>query len=335
MDLVSIIVPVYNAEEYIGTCIESIQKQSYKNIEILLINDGSKDGSAEICDRYQREDDRIKVFHRENHGVSATRNYGIEHASGDFIQFVDADDSLEPDTVAENLRIVKETGAELVFFSFRYHIVDEGRIQDNAFSESFVGNAKEFFEKFFITLIDKELINPPWNKFIDCRLLKDGSVRFHENYSICEDMAFTAEILNKSNRIAFNPRMHYNYNLKSTGSLVFRFHENYFEALSYYYDMSMNYCRRFQNRTEALRKLNTSYVELTIMYMKQISLYEKWERKQKIERIKQISNDKKLLQALESVELNKKKRVIKFLIKCKMYSFIYIMYALQKNILHK
>lgn len=335
MDLVSIIVPVYNAEEYIGTCIESIQKQSHQNIEILLINDGSKDGSAEICDKYQKEDSRIKVFHRENNGVSASRNYGIEHAAGDYIQFVDADDSLEPGTVEENLRIVKETGAELVLFSFRYHIVDENRIQDNAFAESFVGDAEEFFEKYFIMLIDKELINPPWNKFIDSRILKDGSIRFNENYSICEDMAFTAELLNRSNRIAFNPKMHYNYNLKSTGSLVFRFHENYFEALTYYYDMSMKYCERFKNRTEAVRKLNTSYVELTIMYMKQISLYDKWKRKQKIKRIKQLSNDPKILQALESAELNKKKRIIKFFIKYKMYSFIYMMYILQKNIVHE
>lgn len=334
MDLVSMIVPVYNAEAYIGACIESIQKQSYQNIEILLIDDGSEDGSAGICDQYQREDGRIKVFHRENHGVSASRNYGIEHSLGDFIQFVDADDSLEPDTVAENLRLVKETGAELVFFSFRYHLVDEGRVRDNAFPESFAGNAEEFFEKYFITFIDRELMNPPWNKLIAASLLRDGSVRFQEEYSICEDMAFSTELLDKSNRIAFNPQMHYHYNLKSAGSLVFRFHENYFEALSYYYGVAMRYCERFANRAKAVQRLDTSFAALAIMHMKQISLYDKWSKKQKADRIKRISQDRKLLHALENARLNKKKRVIGFLIKHGMYAWIYRMYLFQKKLLH-
>lgn len=332
MELVSIIVPVYNAEEYIGTCIESIQKQSYQNIEILLVDDGSMDKSAEICDKYQQEDSRIKVFHRKNHGVSSSRNYGIEYATGDYIQFVDADDSLEPETVEENLKIVKETGAELVFFSFRYHIVDENKILDKVFSEMFVGNAEEFFNKFFVTLINRELINPPWNKFISKKLLKNTKVRFHEEYSICEDMAFSIEILNESKLTAFNPKMHYNYNLKSTGSLVFRFHENYFEALSYYYQKALQYCNRFKENEEALRILDTSYVSLTIMYLKQISCYGNWDLKQKLNKIRSITYDSNLQNALRNSELGKKKKLVGVFIKFHCRLLIYVLYQLQKII---
>ena len=332
MDLVSIIVPVYNAEEYIEACIESIQKQSYQNIEILLIDDGSKDFSPSICDRYQSVDSRIKVFHRENQGVSASRNFGIDQASGDYIQFVDSDDTLEPETVEENLNLAKETNAELIFFSFRYHILDESRIIENTFTQNFVGNAQEFFEKYFITLIDKELINPPWNKFISRKMLVDSGIRFNEEYSICEDMAFSAEILKVSQRIAFNHKMYYNYNLKSTGSLVFKFHENYFEALSYYYQRAMEYCNRFEGREVAVRRLDTSFSNLAIMHLKQVSCCEQYDKSRKYARLKQIIHDKNLINALKNADLNQKKRIVYFLIRNNWYPLIYIMYQLDMRI---
>lgn len=329
MDLVSIIVPVYNAEAYIGACIESIQRQTYQNIEILLVDDGSKDSSKAICDRYGSEDSRIKVFHRSNHGVSSTRNYGIEHASGDYIQFVDADDSLESETVEENLKFAKKTNADLVFFSFRYYILDENRIKENAFTQDFVGNAEEFFEKYFCTLIDRELINPPWNKLIRKELIRNGTIRFNENYSICEDMAFSVELLNASKRVAFNHKMYYHYNLKSTGSLVFNFHENYFEALSYYYERAMEYCNRFSNREKAVKKLDTSFSNLSIMYLKQVSCHDAWDKRYRYDRLQSIIKDEKLKKALTNADLNKKKKIIFFLMKHNWYPLIYRLYQFE------
>lgn len=96
MQLISVIVPVYNVKEYLGECIRSIQKQTYKNIEILLIDDGATDGSAEICEQYAKEDNRIKVIHQKNKGLSGARNTGICQAKGEYIAFVDADDMVKP-----------------------------------------------------------------------------------------------------------------------------------------------------------------------------------------------------------------------------------------------
>lgn len=90
--LVSIIVPVYNVERYIDKCINSILEQTYPHIELLLIDDGSPDKSGAICDRYAQKDNRVRVFHKQNAGVSAARNTGINHAKGEFITFVDSDD---------------------------------------------------------------------------------------------------------------------------------------------------------------------------------------------------------------------------------------------------
>lgn len=99
MCLVSIIIPVYNVQDYLAECLDSIMEQTYQNIEILLINDGSTDASGKICDEYQKKDSRIKVFHRKNSGVSATRNYGIEQSKGEWLFFVDSDDWIDKRTV--------------------------------------------------------------------------------------------------------------------------------------------------------------------------------------------------------------------------------------------
>ena len=107
MDLVSVIIPVYNVEIYLRECLQSVIGQTYKNLEILLIDDGATDNSGKICDEIAKEDQRIKVFHRENEGVSAARNFGIEQASGGWIFFVDSDDLLMQNTIELSMQYVK------------------------------------------------------------------------------------------------------------------------------------------------------------------------------------------------------------------------------------
>ena len=94
-DLISIIIPVYNVEKYLKECVDSVRKQTYKNLEIILIDDGSKDNSGKLCDELAKEDNRIKVIHKENGGLSDARNVGIENATGEYIQFIDSDDFVE------------------------------------------------------------------------------------------------------------------------------------------------------------------------------------------------------------------------------------------------
>ena len=98
-DLISIIIPVYNVEKYLKECVDSVRKQTYKNLEIILIDDGSKDNSGKLCDELAKEDNRIKVIHKENGGLSDARNVGIENATGEYIQFIDSDDFVEKDMI--------------------------------------------------------------------------------------------------------------------------------------------------------------------------------------------------------------------------------------------
>ena len=97
MPLLSVIVPVYNIMEYLPRCVRSLEQQTYRDLEILLVDDGSTDGTGALCDRLAREDGRIRVFHKENGGTSSARNLGIEKARGEFLGFVDSDDFVEPD----------------------------------------------------------------------------------------------------------------------------------------------------------------------------------------------------------------------------------------------
>ena len=114
MELISVIVPVYNVEAYVAKCIESIQNQSYQHLEIILVDDGSTDDSGDICDQYAAYDDRIKVIHQENGGISAARNTGIEAANGDYIAFVDSDDYIAPNMYEDMLHILKDNDLDIL-----------------------------------------------------------------------------------------------------------------------------------------------------------------------------------------------------------------------------
>lgn len=113
-DKVSIIVPVYNVEKYLDECVKSILAQTYENIEIVLVDDGSKDTSGAMCDEYKKTDDRIVVVHKENGGLSSARNTGMENASGDYYIFVDSDDTISPDMAEEMVKKANEYDAKIV-----------------------------------------------------------------------------------------------------------------------------------------------------------------------------------------------------------------------------
>lgn len=112
--MISVIVPVYNVGPYIRRCLDSILAQTERDIEVILIDDGSTDGCGEICDGYAHADDRVRVIHNENRGLAATRNTGLELANGEYISFIDSDDWIEPETFSELLKAASATGADIV-----------------------------------------------------------------------------------------------------------------------------------------------------------------------------------------------------------------------------
>lgn len=183
--LVSIIVPVYNAEKYLPRCIDSILGQSFSDFELLLINDGSKDNSGKICDGYATNDSRVRVFHKENGGASAARNYGLDNATGNYVCFVDADDWVDKDYLKQLLPNEEE---EMVVCSIRY--------EENTNKNLCISNKKrnkECIESTLHQMIDHMAVCSPCCKIMRRDIIERDQIRFDTDVSAGEDMLFICD----------------------------------------------------------------------------------------------------------------------------------------------
>ena len=217
MPKVSIIVPVYNAEAAIGRCIDSILGQEYRDLELILVDDGSRDGSPEILDRYAAEDDRVIVIHKPNSGVSDTRNMGIDRASGTFIQFLDADDWLSHDSTKMLVRTAEEKDADLVVAEF-YRVAGEHLSRKGSIDSDRVLTRKEYAECMKMSSADY-YYGVIRNKLYRREILNQYGIRMDKNVSFCEDFIFNLEYVKHCSRIAPLLLPVYYY-VKTEGSLV-------------------------------------------------------------------------------------------------------------------
>ena len=213
--LISVIVPVYNKESYLQKCIDSLINQTYKNLEILLIDDGSSDGSAAICDEYAKKDSRIKSIHRENKGPGAVRNYGISICNGEYISFVDSDDWIELDMYESMYNAIKENGAELAVCGRNMVYEDDGK-STSCFTFDSVQcfDSKEAVKRF---LTYGGVDGSPCDKLISKSLLdRCSDVEFPSGY-ICEDIPVVFDLVFNAKKTVHIGKPCYNY-LQRRGS---------------------------------------------------------------------------------------------------------------------
>lgn len=182
--MLSIIIPVYNTEKTLYRCIDSIINQSYRDWELLLIDDGSTDYSATICDNYTLQDKRIKVFHKSNEGVSAARNVGLKHAKGEWITFVDSDDYVKRDYL-KNLLSHTSVTVDLVVSYAEVH--DENGFKVERYPSKLVTN--ENFDTIFIEN-DMNWHTSPWSKLYKRKIIEENHLRFCKGMHIGEDAVF-------------------------------------------------------------------------------------------------------------------------------------------------
>jgi len=215
--LVSIIVPVYNAQEYLRRCIDSVLAQEYTNFELILVDDGSDDGSAHICDEYAERDGRIRVIHKENTGVSDSRNRALDLAEGEYLQFVDSDDWLTADATRQFVCSAQRSGCDMVIADF-YRVVGDaisrkGDIEEEGLlgREDFAGLMMENPADFYYGVL--------WNKLYRRELIEKHHLRMDEDISWCEDFIFNLEYLRHCRAIYALQAPVYYY-VKTKGSLV-------------------------------------------------------------------------------------------------------------------
>ena len=219
-ELISVIVPVYNVEKYLNRCVDSIINQTYKNLEIILVDDGSPDNCGRICDEYAKKDSRIKVIHKENSGVSSARNKGIDIAKGKWISFIDSDDWIEEDYFKLMLSSAKENDADIVLCGYK-------RIWKNNIEEIKIRNKKDFLNSKEYLI---QVLNPQTGfgfchmKLIDKKCI--NKIRMNENLIVAEDAMFNIQIAEKINKAVLVNKALYNYRFNEN-SVVKKYNNNY------------------------------------------------------------------------------------------------------------
>ncbi len=206
---ISAIIPVYNTEKYLNRCLDSVCNQSLKEIEIIIVNDGSPDRSIDIIEKYQSNDERIRVINKKNGGISSARNAGIEIATGKYIINIDSDDWVEKNYFEDMYNKAEKKDLDIVVTDFLSDN-DNGEIKykiDLKIDETFTIDGEKYLKKFFLN----EIYAATWNKMYKLNLYKEYNIRHPNKISLGEDLATTPLLASKALKIGKINKAYYHY----------------------------------------------------------------------------------------------------------------------------
>lgn len=321
-NLITIIVPIYQSEKTLNKCIDSILNQSYTNIEIILVNDGSSDKSGAICDEFASKDNRIKVIHKENSGVSSARNVGLDNAKGDFIQFVDSDDWLDKDACSILLKEIKDQKVDLVICGL--NITKNGKlIRTPHLSRNNVSPSNHFDDLKFIYPI----FASPCNKLYKREMIG----RFNESLSAGEDLLFNFDYIRNTNSVQTIESCLYNVSLDNQGSLNRRFRENQLDLLLNLEEEKRKFCVSQYGDKFDQHFINNSIILSTHGYLRKIVKLKP--RGISLSIIKKYSNHQIIKPAAQNAKLaNSDKRFFNYLLKNKNIYGMYVFFRLKTKL---
>lgn len=232
MEKITVIVPVYNVELYLRDCIDSIINQTYTNLEIILVNDGSTDTSLDICKEYASKNKNIKIINKENGGLSDARNAGLEKATGEYIMFVDSDDFLTPTSCELLYNSIKEHDVEFVSANFVFTNEEGVPWQKPKFSENFQSRYLDIDDYLYSFYLINSIV---WNKIFKKEFLDKNKLRFKVGL-LAEDAHFTTLVFLKAKKTYYLKDVVYNYrqrkNNKSNLSISYHCSEEYFKKVN-------------------------------------------------------------------------------------------------------
>lgn len=312
---ISIIVPVYNAEKYIDRCIESLIKQTYVNVEIICVNDGSIDGSLSKLKKYAEKDKRITVIDKKNEGVSLARNKGIELACGQYLMFVDADDWIEPTTCEVALAETMKENADVLMWPYIREF------QDKSIPKKIWDSDKLIFEdtdvqtklhRRFVGLLDEELSVPEnadalctiWGKLYNAGIIKQNKILFKDirELGTYEDGLFNLEVYGYAKKVVYINQFFYHYRKDNDVSIT----TNYNVKLREQWDNLFGYIREYINEKQLPIQYYKAYnnrIILSVLGLGLNVLSSKMSVIQKIKELKSIISSKEYRQAAKKLQL--------------------------------
>lgn len=264
--LVTVIVPVYNTEKYLDRCLKSITQQTYKNIEILLINDGSSDNSGKICDNWAEKDLRIKVIHKKNAGLGMARNTGIENATGEYISFIDSDDFIDLDTYCLLVNNLKNFNADTSYCSLKKYFNDTKKIKTSSKIKEGIFTGKEILYD-IIGSMPKE--KSDYNRemsvclgIFSMEIIQKNNIKFvSEREFICEDLIFDFQYLTCAKKIIVSNQEKYYYCINED-SLTHKYNsERFIKNIVLYEKVSSMIRKEFKEKSlEAILRFNRLFI---------------------------------------------------------------------------
>lgn len=310
---VSVVIPVYNVEKYLDRCIDSVVNQTYRNIEIILVDDGSPDGCPKKCDEWSEKDSRIKVIHKENQGLGMARNTGIDNATGEYIFFFDSDDFVETTLVEKCLFAIRTTASDAAVFG-RYDYFEDGTKKEKAISAEkliYKGDCvkNELLAGMFT--YDLGFGVSAWGKMYRTSTIKNNNLRFKsESEIISEDSFFMLEFFSNAKQVVIVPECLYYY-FKRIDSLSRKFNRERQKKNNIFLIKSLDYIKEKGLSEKVETHLKVRYHSFTVSALKQIYGSDISKKEKKTE-LKKIYCDPVLRNTLERKVLKKESLFLQF-----------------------
>ena len=229
--LVSIIVPIYNGVPYIQHCVDQLKAQSYSNLEVIFVNDGSKDDTSRVCSEAIKGDNRFFLFDKENGGTSTARNMGIENAHGKYIAFFDCDDEYDPDMIKILVTEIERHDADMVSCGYFFKVQCEGEtyLEEKSYPSRFFPDFQSMKDE-YVAIWDSDMFYNIWNKLYRMEVIDKNNIRYRVGHVYTEDRVFNRDFIKACKGITLTDKCLYYYVRERVGSTSERYWEKNFEV---------------------------------------------------------------------------------------------------------
>ena len=334
MNKVSIIVPIYNSSKYLERCLNSILNQTYKEIEVILINDGSIDSSEQICQNYCKKDNRVKYFYQKNSGASMARNNGIDKANGEYIMFVDSDDSIDEKMVGTLIHEMECNKVDFVISGMKVIYSNGNEISYS--NETIPKVTSQNIPSIIVNLCINERINGPVAKLYKRDILIKNNVKMPLNIHLNEDLYFNINYVRNIKSLSIDSNAYYNY-YNNENSVTGRYYSNRYDMMNFVHNNLISY---FENTNVTKSELNMIYyIYVKNVYSAFLNLFHNdctLNKKRKIKEIDKIINSGEFSQKIAlAYRPGLKYKILLGILKLKnkslIYYFVKIIYFIRKR----